>query len=401
FIQLDKLPITPNGKVDKKALPEPERGLNRVNEYTAPENSIEKRLSLIWSNLLGLERISTKESFFEVGGHSLKATTLAVMVHEEFGKNLPLKEIFNNPTIKEMAEYIIDKEATAVDKIKDDNLILLRKGMREEKNLFLIHAGNGEIEAYVELCNLLNEDYNCWAIRADRFSNYGPQNIRLEELAEYYLDKIRSCQSKGAYSIIGWCVGGTIAYEMVRQLEASGGEIEYFAMINSSAPQKGYRDINGEFSYETERSLISERLPSTEADLDKILDMDKLWEYAVEYIEKSEYKEALIRSMKAAMPINIATVIPGFEHTDINNLIYYFNLIRTFISTRGLYLPDGKIKTQVEYFEAIRMPAKNKDLWNLYCEKPMTCYKVDGDHYSIFKIPEVVKLAEMLNERLR
>jgi amino acid adenylation domain-containing protein len=106
FIQLEKMPLTPNGKIDKIMLPEPDGIINTGVEYIAPSNEIEEKLVLLWQDILQIIRVSTKDNFFELGGHSLKATTLVSRIHKEFNVDFPLREVFNLPTIMEMARYL-------------------------------------------------------------------------------------------------------------------------------------------------------------------------------------------------------------------------------------------------------------------------------------------------------
>ncbi|HLP46705.1 MAG TPA: amino acid adenylation domain-containing protein, partial [Candidatus Kapabacteria bacterium] len=113
FVQLEKFPLTPNGKIDRKALPKPE--LKSGDSYIAPRDEIEKKLVEIWSNVLGRDElhavqletsIGIDDNFFQLGGHSLKATILVSKIHKLFQVNIPLTEIFKTPTIQELANYI-------------------------------------------------------------------------------------------------------------------------------------------------------------------------------------------------------------------------------------------------------------------------------------------------------
>ncbi|MGB8452386.1 MAG: amino acid adenylation domain-containing protein, partial [Anaerocolumna sp.] len=106
FLQLEGLPVTFNGKLDRKSLPEPEGSIDTGTEYVAPEGEVEEKLAGIWQEVLKMDRVGAKDNFFELGGHSLKATVIASRVHKEFNTNIPLKEIFTRPTVREMAEYI-------------------------------------------------------------------------------------------------------------------------------------------------------------------------------------------------------------------------------------------------------------------------------------------------------
>ncbi|MGD2087370.1 MAG: amino acid adenylation domain-containing protein [Candidatus Aminicenantes bacterium] len=107
FIQLEKWPLTLNGKVDRRALPDPEPGTN-PDEYVAPGNETESKLVNIWSEILVLpkERIGVHSSFFQLGGHSLNITVLGARIHKVLNVKVPLAEIFKTPTIKGIARYI-------------------------------------------------------------------------------------------------------------------------------------------------------------------------------------------------------------------------------------------------------------------------------------------------------
>ena len=109
FIQLEKLPLTPNGKIDRKALPEPDGSIT-TEVYEAPTNEIEQKLGEIWREILKLKRVGINDHFFNLGGHSLKATSLVSKIHKEFQVELPLREIFINPTIRELAKQIKEAE---------------------------------------------------------------------------------------------------------------------------------------------------------------------------------------------------------------------------------------------------------------------------------------------------
>ncbi|MBE0339764.1 condensation domain-containing protein, partial [Paenibacillus sp. 23TSA30-6] len=106
FVQLVQFPLTPNGKIDRKALPAPEGNLQRETEYIAPRTWLEAKLSVIWQDVLGLIQVGVKENFFEIGGHSLRAMTLVLRIYKELNKPIPLRSIFDAPTIEQLAVVI-------------------------------------------------------------------------------------------------------------------------------------------------------------------------------------------------------------------------------------------------------------------------------------------------------
>jgi bacitracin synthase 3 len=106
FMRLEKIPLTPNGKIDRKALPEPE--IKAKEAHIAPRNDIEEKLAGIWAEILGIEKnvISMDANFFQLGGHSLKAAVMVAKIHKELNRVVALTEIFKTPTIEGIASLI-------------------------------------------------------------------------------------------------------------------------------------------------------------------------------------------------------------------------------------------------------------------------------------------------------
>ena len=114
FVLLDALPLTSNGKVDRKSLPPPGLGsLDSKKGYVAPRNRVEEVVASIWAEVLKLERISIVDNFFEIGGHSLSATQVASRIRNTFLIDLPLRRLFEAPTIKGLSEAILALEQTS------------------------------------------------------------------------------------------------------------------------------------------------------------------------------------------------------------------------------------------------------------------------------------------------
>jgi acyl carrier protein len=108
FVVLEALPVTPNGKVDRRALPEPDaQALMYAREYVAPRNEIEKQLADIWAAVVGVERVSVNDNFFDLGGHSLLALQINTRMRDAFDVEVPLRSVFQTPTVARLAEAIV------------------------------------------------------------------------------------------------------------------------------------------------------------------------------------------------------------------------------------------------------------------------------------------------------
>ncbi|AIG26684.1 non-ribosomal peptide synthase/polyketide synthase [Brevibacillus laterosporus] len=117
FIKLEKMPVTLNGKIDKRSLPKPDKNVDTGSVYVAPRNEIESKLVSIWQEVLGVERISVLDDFFALGGHSLKATVLLSKIHKEFETEASLREIFKHTKLEEMATLISQGQKSAFEEI--------------------------------------------------------------------------------------------------------------------------------------------------------------------------------------------------------------------------------------------------------------------------------------------
>ncbi len=404
FVPIDELPLTPNGKVDKKALPEP-TAASIDREIARPRNNIEEKLAFMWAEELNIkkESIGIDDNFFERGGHSLKVSILVSRVHQELGVTLPLSEVFESPTIRKLGEFISSKSAGEAEEIvieKDENLVLLRGGTNRTRHLFLIHAGSGEVDGYIELCNRLNPEYHHWGIKTSRIKNDAPLDITIQALASKYIEKIRNIQAHGPYAVAGWCIGGTIAFEIVRQLEQQGEAVAFFALINSNPPQPHLAKDVKPFTIDSEveglMTLLFKEDAKIKESLDRFQEIGPLWSFVKDYLENSNtgLDAAQVRGL---FPSDIAEATPNFEQLGIRELFYYFNTIRTYNNARNAYVPEGKTKTPMHYFSASRSKVTGREKWNLYCMEPFTLHEVIGDHFSIFKPPEVEAFARLLN----
>jgi amino acid adenylation domain-containing protein len=400
FVQLRNIPLTPNGKVDRRALPDPV--VKSEASYIAPRNRIEQSLVHIWSGILKIEKeiIGIDDNFFELGGHSLKTTTLAAEIYKWFNVRVPLGEIFKAHTIRLLAGYIRNSKGTITSpsiSLRDDNLVLLRETSDKASHLFFIHDGSGEVEGYVEFCRHLDVDMNCWGIRADIVRCYAPQNLTIEEIAGAYIHKIIKVQSHGPYFIAGWSIGGTIAFEIGRQLEELKEEIGFLALIDSAAPHEALRHLAKPFDLKSELNLVQNHFPEIpiKQKTKETAEINRLWQLIADYLEESNFEVEIVRKL---VPEGMSQAIPNFNQLCIRELIYYLNMIRTLDNARAFYIPSKKINTTLHSFEASASDKIIKEQWSQYCSKPVKAYEIRGNHYSILKMPQVIPFVEIFSK---
>ncbi len=130
LMRLDALPLTANGKVDRRALPAPEQARSQA-EYVAPRTELEEQVARIWSQVLGLPRVGVLDNFFELGGHSLNATQITSRTQQALGVRVPLRSLFEDPTIAGLAQTV-QHLLTQEDQV---DCSLIQTSTRGEQNL--------------------------------------------------------------------------------------------------------------------------------------------------------------------------------------------------------------------------------------------------------------------------
>jgi len=183
FVVLEALPLTPSGKIDRRALPTPDFSSQSSDQYIAPRTPTEKMLARIWAESLKIEKVSIHDNFFELGGHSLKATQVISQVREAFTIELPLRSLFAQPTIAELAATITSKVENSATIVSNTHIDLKTEAVldptiqphlvpftytKEPKSIFLTGA-SGFLGAYLlsELLKQTQADVYCLVRAAD------------------------------------------------------------------------------------------------------------------------------------------------------------------------------------------------------------------------------------------
>ena len=220
-VELDKLPLNANGKVDRKALPEPDFANQKV--YEPPQGEVEEALAQIWSEILDVERIGRNDNFFELGGHSLLAIRLFGMMRSRINIDIGIRNIYAFPTLRELS-------ACAVYDHKNIKIVSLNTGISGTPPLILIHDGQGSILDYTELARSLNNHCKVVALPCSH------QDIReyksLYDLATAYASMIIRAGYSEPYRLCGWCVGGAIAPLVASVLESQGKRVDFVGAID-------------------------------------------------------------------------------------------------------------------------------------------------------------------------
>jgi amino acid adenylation domain-containing protein len=231
FVVLDALPLSPNGKVARRALPPP-NGVRPEQDvfFVPPRTPVEKALAGIWRELLGIDSVGMDDNFFDLGGHSLLALKLFAEIERIFERRLPLSTLFQAPTVGKLAE-IIERGSGEL----DAGVVVLQAGRRYPP-LFVVHGVDGHVMDYRELVSKLDPDQPVYGFEVPTGSNGEPVLSTVEELAARYLRQMRARQPVGPYFLCGYCWAGPLTFEMARQLRSAGEDVALLALIDAPYP---------------------------------------------------------------------------------------------------------------------------------------------------------------------
>jgi amino acid adenylation domain-containing protein len=232
FIFMEKLPRTPNGKIDRKALPAPtDENIARDIPFQAPRNNVEAQLARVWERITGVKPIGVNDNFFDVGGDSLQAMRIFVEIERMTGKKLPLSLLFKASTVAQQAELLQKKDWVA-----DWSSLIEIQANGSAPPLFCLPGVGGNVLNFHDLSNRLGNDQPCYALQSKGLGMQEEPLTRINEIARYHLKVIKEVQPEGPYYLCGASFGGMVAYEMAQQLHSKGERVALVAMFDTHSP---------------------------------------------------------------------------------------------------------------------------------------------------------------------
>ena len=233
LVAIKAFPLTPNGKVDRKALPAPvSAGPASGEPSVEPRTPTERALALIWRQVLRIEKFGIHDSFFDLGGHSLLATQVFSRINDTFPVKVPLRRIFETPTVAGLAQAI-DGDGV----VEGQETLRILKPGGAGPALFLVHDGVGDTLVYKNLAWRMPDRVSVYGIEPCGTGHCPILHTRIPDMAAYYVKQVQRVQPEGPYLLGSLCAGGMIAFEMALQLEAHGLPIGFVALLNAPGPR--------------------------------------------------------------------------------------------------------------------------------------------------------------------
>jgi amino acid adenylation domain-containing protein len=377
YVQLKRIPLTPNGKIDRKGLPEPGKDI-REQEYVGPRNATEETLCRLWQEVSRRERVGIHDNFFNIGGHSLLAVQVISRIKQAFTVEMPLSVLFAAPTVARMAEHIA--AVNEPDRSQSSPVLVNIQPQGSRAPFFCVHAVGGQVIGYAELSQELGLEQPFYGLQSPP-ANYFPESgVSIEQLATLYNQEIRSVQPRGPYLLSGWSMGGLVAWEMAQQLRKEGEIISLLALIDAAAPPK-YReaeDRDDEISMLARFAMDMSRLAGR--------DPGPLVEQFLQAAEQDQWK------MVQETLTSSGVLAPKTAHAEMTALLEVYT--RNFRAMNNYSIQTSK--QAVIYFRASETPERFSKVWTKWSGGGIQFHSVPGDHFTMLRRPGVRIIAETL-----
>jgi amino acid adenylation domain-containing protein len=286
LVAIDSFPLTPSGKVDRRALPTPNLS-NAESEicFVAPRNDLERQLATLWEKLFALRPIGVHDDFFALGGNSLLALRLTSRIEKQLGRNLPVAALYQAPTVEQLAKLITH------DAPSNWSSLIPLQPHGSKPPFFWIHGENSN----AFLPRHLGSDQPIYGFKHQGEDGQPASYTTVEKIAAYYLSEILTVQAHGPYFLGGYCFGGMVAFEIAQQLQKQAEEVALIVFLAPDIPKTASVAVkaNGE---STSRASLSGQLHRYTHTL-KALETRQKMSYVIGGV-KGKVKERILQPAK-------------------------------------------------------------------------------------------------------
>ncbi len=424
---LPALPLSPNGKVDRRALPVPTLERSQERLYTAPRTPLETQLAAIWAQTLGVAQVGIHDDFFALGGSSLLAIQLLARVQQATDQRLSVASLFAGATIADQVALFHGRRSE-----QPAYLVPIRlQGSRPP--LFLIHPVGGHVLCYHQLTAGLDSDQPVYGLQSPGVEGapLADTGWTIADLAQWYEAEIRQVQPQGPYFLAGWSLGGVVAYELACRLQEQGEIIGALTLIDVAAshppaktasramdaarfaldllatgtPQNGAAGASDTATAALVVQFTRELGLSSSADIIGLIDKDSASVVAMvsrfadrlglDNTDPSQPIEAQIAaawSQLQALPFDNAT--NGLAHIRQLFMIYERNMQALYQFQPRRYSGPLTLIVSSERAELASEPTLG---WQAAAAQPIRQYILPGNHYTLLTLPVVSQVTALLN----
>jgi thioesterase domain-containing protein len=400
---LRNIPISPNGKIDRKALPPPDNMIIEAEiakAHAEPRTPVEAEIASIFAAVLGLRKVGIHDNFFEIGGHSLLAVQVFSRISEVFPNATPLlATLLQRPTAAQLAAAI------GRDGVLVDILIKLRDGAPDRLPFFCVPGAGGNVLSMRPLAMAFPPDLPFYCLQARGLDGSEPFHS-VEKTAECYVREIRAVQPTGPYFLGGGCYGGLVAFEMARQLQQQGEQVALVALMDTTNYAAGRLLPKHRFLYDHAR-FISSRIADHAAQLKAMRGPDARGHLANGVRLVSRRIRNLLAETVGLRPNSFPDFVPPDELGDSQSseLITILNRVRNAsIEAARKFVPQPYCGRLIVFRASCTVDEIHHDEtlgWQRMAREGVECFTITGDHNSMFREPQVRELAEILAAKIK
>jgi len=378
FAMLETLPLTANGKVDRRALPSLNgNGSDRAETFIAPRDVLELRLAQIWEEILDRRPIGVRDDFFKLGGHSILAARLMARIQQLLGTNLPLATLFKRATIEYLASLLRREQPASV----FSSLVKIQSG-NSTLPFFCVHPSGGNVLCYAALAHHLGPQQTFYGLQSWGLSGVNFPHTTIEDMATHYLNEMKTVQPHGPYFLGGWSMGSDIAFEIAQQIQMQREQVGLLALLDSRAPAPA-PDI----------SEIDELLLMQTFAQDLGLDLKSI-KFSRSELERLGPDEQLSYLFACARASNILP--PDLELDQLQRL---YQLFKINLGAMLSYMPQSK-QDRITLLRTEEYSTANGHIgaagWESFATEGVEVYVVQGNHFNMVREPFVKSLTSQL-----
>jgi amino acid adenylation domain-containing protein len=369
WVELESLPLTGNGKIDRNALPDVNELKKIKREYVEPETETERLLVSIWKENFKNSDIDVMSNFFDIGGHSLMAVQILSKLKKITGKNLQLSIFYKYPTVRLLAHFI-EKETS------DYNFksLVAIKPSGSKNPLYIIHGDGLNVLNFSQLAKHVGKDQPVYGLQALGLNGVDEPIDSLPVIAYHYMQEIIQHNPRGPYLLAGYSSGGYVAMEIRKQMEAQGRQVKMLIIFDTDAEKTEYKDWYSLLPKKAKRHF-PRMVQAFKFSVNQLFKGKGLHpEVPVEQKKDSKDFYKLIQKIKTKHTVAFRNYpLEPFEGK--------------------LYLYKAKISVHyVEYGKYLG--------WEKYAGAGVELFEIPGDHFSMLQPPYVANLGAVLQKNI-
>jgi len=387
IVVLDAMPLSPQGKVNLRALPDPSIEVMPHDSLEMPRTLLQAQLVEIWEEVLNTGPIGITDDFFQIGGHSLLAVRMMTMIRNRLKRTMPLASLFRNPTIANLAKLL----AQSSDGLASSVLVDIQPE-GDEVPFFCVHPVGGSVFCYADLARVLGRERPFYGLQAPAPGVFSEDALpksgtTIEQIAALYIREIQRVRPTGPYLLGGWSMGGLIAFEMARQLNQQGERVDMLVLFDTHLPPQNREAID-----ERDELPILIRFA---ADMSRLIGKDQgdLQEQFCS-LDITQQRAMLLDALKRDGVL--AEDAPGEE---MNDLLSVFT--RNAMAVDRYSLQPGQQRIILFRAAEASAPEQLAQQWRRWAAGGVELCLTPGDHYSMLRRPNVSLVAERLKSYLQ